>query len=127
MWFTLATLSGQPLTIFGDGKQVRDVLYVTDLVEAYDAFYNSTLRKGVFNTGGGPDNTLSLLELLAILAELTGLRSELSFADWRPSDQKVYISDLSRIRDALGWTPKVGPREGMERIVEWARTLSMSE
>jgi len=127
MWFTLATLGRQPLTIFGDGKQVRDVLYVTDLVEAYDAFYRSDLRQGVFNTGGGPDNTLSLLELLDILDELTGIRSELSFADWRPSDQKVYISDLSRIRDTLGWTPKVGPQEGMERIVEWARTLSMGE
>lgn len=118
-WFTIATVLGKPITIYGDGKQVRDVLYVTDLVEAYDRFIQSKIKRGVFNTGGGTKNTMSLLELLDILEKLTGKRSKISFSDWRPSDQKVYISDISQVQEALGWKPKTGPEEGVKNIVEW--------
>ena len=118
-WFTIATALGKPLTIYGNGKQVRDVLYVTDLVKLYDLFLKSKLKHGVFNTGGGPQNTLSLLELLDILEELTGKRSNISYDDWRPSDQKVYISDITQANKALGWEPKTSPKEGVKKLVKW--------
>lgn len=115
-WFVIATLTDRPLTIYGDGKQVRDVLYVKDLVEAFDKFLNSNLKHEVFNIGGGPENTLSLLELLE---ELTGRRPKISFADWRLADQKVYISDITKAKEKLGWKPEISPREGVKRLVKW--------
>lgn len=120
-WFAIATLLDRPLTIYGDGKQVRDVLYVTDLVAAFDAFVESDLPLGVFNMGGGPSNTLSLLELLEILEDLVGRKPRVSFSEWRPGDQKVYISDIGSVRAALGWIPAVPPANGIRSLVEWTR------
>ncbi len=119
VWFTISTILGKPLTIYGDGKQVRDILYVEDLIRAYDLFVNSDLKSDVFNIGGGPNNTISLLELLNMLKKLTGKRNSIKFDNWRPSDQKVYISDISKIRKKLNWEPKVKPEDGIKRLVEW--------
>jgi len=118
-WFVIATLTSRPITIYGNGKQVRDILYVNDLVSAFNAFINSKLKHEVFNIGGGPKNTLSLLELIDLLKELTGRSLEISFTDWRPVDQKVYISDMSRAEKLLNWTPLVGPREGISKLTKW--------
>jgi CDP-paratose 2-epimerase len=118
-WFTIATLLGKPITIYGDGKQVRDVLYVSDLVRAFDMFLTSNLKHEIFNIGGGPKNSLSLMELLDLLKQLVGKRPEISFADWRPADQKVYISDISKAVEKLGWRPQVDPEEGVKRLVGW--------
>jgi CDP-paratose 2-epimerase len=120
-WFAIATILGKPITIYGDGKQVRDVLYVDDLVSVFDSFINSGLRQGVFNIGGGPENTISLLELLDLLEGLTGKRSEVKFAPWRPSDQKVYVSDTAQVRKKLNWEPTVNPQQGVERLVAWVK------
>jgi len=120
-WFAIAALLNKPITIYGDGKQVRDVLYVKDLIRAYDLFINSNLKQAVFNIGGGPENTLSLLELLDLLEGLTGKRAKISYENWRPSDQKVYISDISKVKEKLRWNPRVGPREGVNKLVEWVR------
>lgn len=120
-WFTIAALLGKPITIYGDGKQVRDVLYVEDLVAAYRAFLDSDLPHAVFNMGGGPEFTMSLHELLDILKAQTGVTPAISYADWRPSDQKVYISDIGKARRMLGWAPKVRPEEGVGRLIEWVR------
>lgn len=117
-WFAKAVLEGLPITIYGNGKQIRDALYVEDLVKAYDLFAESDLNFGVFNTGGGITNTISLLELIALLEEITGRRTEVSYADWRPSDQKVYVSDIDRLRRTLGWQPETGVEDGVKKLVD---------
>ena len=119
--FLLSALRNREITIYGDGRQVRDVLYVTDLVKAYDAFLSSHLRHGVFNMGGGPANTISLLELLERIQELTGIRPAFRFDRWRNGDQKVYISDISRARAQLKWEPAVGIKEGLNNMVRWIK------
>ena len=118
-WFAIATITGRPLTIYGDGKQVRDVLWVEDVIRAYDAFIESDLAHDVFNLGGGPSFTLSLLELIDLLAERTGRRPKPAYADWRPSDQKVYVSDIRSVRERLAWSPRISPGEGVNRLVAW--------
>jgi len=119
--FILSTLRGEPLTIFGDGRQVRDVLYVEDLIRAYDAFLTDPEGKPrVYNMGGGPANTTSLLELLDVLEAETGERSEVTFDNWREGDQKVYVSDLSRAESELGWVPEVDFQTGLKSFLNWA-------
>lgn len=120
-WFAIAALTGQPISIYGDGKQVRDVLWVEDLVKAYELFLERGPQVGVYNMGGGPQNTLSLLELLEILESEVGRIPQPRFDDWRPSDQKVYISDIRRVQKELGWKPEVGPRDGVSKLVAWIR------
>lgn len=120
-WFTIATLLGKPITLFGDGKQVRDVLYVSDLVRVYDAFIQrrDKIHHGVYNVGGGPNNKMSLLELVEMLKDTTGMKSPISFDKWRPSDQKVYISNISKAALELGWKPEVSPKDGVTKLAEW--------
>jgi len=120
-WFTIATALGKPLIIYGDGKQVRDVLYIDDLITAFAiALDKSSRLKGeVFNIGGGPKNILSLLELLDLLEQLSGKRSKLRFEDWRPSDQKVYITKINKAKEKLGWKPAVTPRQGVQKLLTW--------
>lgn len=120
-WFILAALTGAPLSVFGDGKQVRDVLWVEDLVRAYEAFFLRGPQTGVYNMGGGPGMTLSLLELVDLLEARLGHPIHYGCGPWRPSDQKVYISCIDRARHELGWEPRVGPAEGVERLIAWAQ------
>ena len=118
--FANSTLEGEPLTIFGDGKQVRDVLYVKDLIRAYDAFLSDPDDvPSVYNIGGSPDNSTSLLEFLDLLEEITGSRTDLSFDEWREGDQKVYVSDISRAKQELGWSPRVSFEQGIQKFVDW--------
>lgn len=120
-WFTVRNLLGLPVTIYGDGKQVRDVLHVDDLIAAFDAAIQRIDRVAgnVYNIGGGPANTLSLLELLSLLERISGLKMEHSFDDWRPGDQRVYISDVRRAQRDLGWSPQTPPEVGVERMRAW--------
>jgi len=120
-WFTIATITGRPITIYGDGKQVRDVLYISDLVDAFDAFLkrSKTLTGEVLNIGGGPKNTLSLIELIGLLEKLTGKRSKIRYSEWRPSDQKVYVSDISKAEEKLKWSPKISLTDGLQKLVKW--------
>lgn len=119
-WFIIAALKGLPLKIYGDGKQVRDMLYVEDLVKAYDAFASSnTVMHGVWNIGGGPNFTLSLNECMDLLEANLGVKIERSYHDWRPSDQRIYTSDIRPLKDELGWEPTVTPEQGLTKVSEW--------
>jgi CDP-paratose 2-epimerase len=117
-WFAIATIMGKEITIYGDGKQVRDILHVEDLVDAVEKFIFSE-NVGVFNIGGGVENSISLLELLKLLEDLTRTRPRVSFTTWRKSDQKVYISNIRKAKELLGWKPKIGVKEGIKRLVIW--------
>lgn len=121
-WFIIATLFNRQITVFGNGKQVRDMLYVEDLVEAFNLFINSKLERGLFNIGGGEYNTISLLEFLDELKVLTGKKPRVKFSDWRPSDQKVYISDTSKVEKTLGWSAKTDVKSGIKKLYEWIRS-----
>lgn len=122
-WFLIAALSGRPITLYGDGRQVRDVLYVDDLLALYDAAIARAPKAAgrIFNAGGGPANTLSLRELLAWINGRLGLDLRPRRADWRPGDQKVYISDISRARRALGWNPENDVPDGLEKLLGWLK------
>jgi len=121
-WFIIACLHNKPVTIFGDGKQVRDLLYVTDLVAAYEKFIKSKTKNELFNIGGGRDNTISLLEFVDKIQKETGKKLKIKFSHWRPSDQKVYVSDIGKIKSKLGWQPKVSVDEGISRLVKWVKS-----
>jgi CDP-paratose 2-epimerase len=119
--FLLQARSGQPITIYGDGMQVRDVLYVEDLVDAFIlASGNASRLSGrAFNVGGGPSNAISLLELIDLIAELEGGRPYVNFQGWRVGDQRYYVSDTTALEQAAGWRPQVGVREGVRKLHRW--------
>ena len=119
--FLLAALRGEPLTIYGDGMQVRDVLFVDDLVDAMLLAQANcdTLRGRAFNIGGGAANTTSLLELLDLIGELTGERPLSRLEPWRTADQRYYVSDIRAFSRLTGWTPRIGVRRGVGLLLEW--------
>jgi CDP-paratose 2-epimerase len=122
--FLIRALHGEPITLYGDGRQVRDVLYVDDLLELYDNAIDRRAEIGgrVYNVGGGPTRTTSLLEFLDHLRKTEGLEVEVDFGDWRPGDQRVYVSDLGRVREELGWTPSTDITDGTRRLRDWLET-----
>jgi CDP-paratose 2-epimerase len=123
-WFSIRALQQKAVTVYGDGKQVRDVLYVDDLVAAYDAAVRNIKRTAgrAYNIGGGPANTISLLELINLLNRSFGTELECSFEDWRPGDQPVFISRISRAKADFGWEPRVGVEQGVKRLIEWIQS-----
>jgi CDP-paratose 2-epimerase len=122
-WFTIATALGKPITIYGDGKQVRDVLFVDDLVDCFSAAIDKIdeVKGKVFNIGGGPRNTMSLEELLLKLERLSGKKIERRYEDWRPGDQRIFICDVSKAEKELGWKPQTSPDAGVETLSGWVR------
>lgn len=123
-WFAIRALQGYPVTVYGDGKQVRDALFIDDLVAAFDAAARRLTKTSgeVYNIGGGPENTLSLLELLSILEQELAMRPFYTFDKWRTGDQLVFVTDIRKAHRDLGWQPKVGVSEGVSRLVAWLRT-----
>lgn len=121
--FILTAIKNKTLTIYGNGKQVRDVLFIDDLVKAYDsAISNIDKIKGeIFNVGGGPKNTISLLELIEEIEKLNGKKINLKFENWRPGDQKIYVSDISKAKRILGWSPKINTESGIKKLFDWLK------
>ncbi len=119
--FMIRAIEGSPIVIYGDGMQVRDALFVEDLVDALLLAQEdmAAIRGRAFNIGGGPENSVSLLEVLDIIAELRGARPRLRFEDWRPADQRYYVSDVRAFEAATGWRPRTGVREGLSRLHSW--------
>jgi|ERR1039458_950466 CDP-paratose 2-epimerase len=120
-WFTIAAVLGKQVTIFGDGKQVRDLLWVDDLVSLYLAALAKpeTTAGKVYNAGGGAANTLSLLELVSLIEARLGRPLNPLVTDWRPGDQKIFIADCARLAEELDWKPRVSPEQGVNLLFDW--------
>lgn len=121
-WFLISALKNRDITIFGDGKQVRDILYIDDLVNAYDMVIKNIKKTSgnIYNIGGGPENTLSIwLELQKYLEKVHGKKVPVKFAKARSADQRVYISDIRAAGKDFNWKPKISVEEGISRVYKW--------
>lgn len=119
--FVIRALAGHTVVIYGDGMQVRDILYIDDLLNALITAQENigAISGRAFNIGGGPDNTVSLLELIDIISELNGARPRLRFEPWRPADQRYYVSDTRAFSSVTGWRADTGVRAGVCRLHSW--------
>jgi CDP-paratose 2-epimerase len=119
--FLIQALKEKSIVLYGDGKQVRDILFVDDLVNALLlAQMNIEKLSGkAFNIGGGVNNTVSLLELVELIKKISGIKLSYNFSEWRPGDQKYYVSDFKAFQVATGWAPKVSTKEGLRMLYNW--------
>lgn len=117
----ISAYHGKPITIYGDGKQVRDILYVDDLVGAYLKAVEkiADVAGQVYNIGGGRENSLSLLEYIRLLEKKVGRKLKVKYAPWRPGDQKVFIANTAKLKKELGWTPKTPFKKGIDNLLNW--------
>lgn len=119
--FAIRTMLGWPLNVYGTGKQVRDILYATDVAEAFHAFYECQVP-GIYNIGGGMDNAISLVECIDLIAAITGRRPEVAFSPGRYGDLHYFVCDSTKADRVLGWRARVRPREGVARLVDWIQS-----
>jgi CDP-paratose 2-epimerase len=123
-WMIIAAVTNRPLTIFGDGKQIRDLLHVQDLINAYDAAIAKIdiVRGQVYNLGGGPENTMSIwIEFAPMLEKMLGKSLPVIRSDWRPGDQKVFVADIRKAGIELGWKPIIGIENGIHSLFDWVK------
>jgi CDP-paratose 2-epimerase len=123
-WFVIAAITDKPITIFGNGKQVRDILYVEDLMNAFDVAVESidNVSGEIFNIGGGPENTLSVWqEFGSKLEGMLGKKIPIKWGEWRPGDQSIYVSDIRKAESELGWRPRVNVEDGLARLIKWVQ------
>jgi len=123
-WFVIAAESGRPITIYGNGKQVRDALNVEDLVGAYIAAARNIDKTAgeVYNVGGGPENTLSIWrEFGPMLEEFLGKDIPVGHAEWRPGDQEIFVCNISKAKEHFGWKPLISVKEGVRDLFEWVK------
>jgi CDP-paratose 2-epimerase len=121
-WFIIALTLGKKITIYGNGKQVRDLLFIEDLIEAYDlAAKNIKRTKGqIYNIGGGNKNTVSIwFDFRPILEELFKKKIDAKFSNWRPGDQPIYVSDIRKAKRDFGWEPRTNVRQGIKKLYDW--------
>lgn len=120
-WFSISSIFDKEFTIYGDGKQVRDVLHVYDLIDLYKSIIgNVDICVGkIYNIGGGSLNTMSLLELIELIKNKLDKDLKYNFSDWRPGDQKIYVSDINKIKSEIGWEPKINTNEGVGMMIDW--------
>ena len=125
-WFTIAAMLNKEITVYGNGKQIRDVLHVEDLIEAYfGVIEKSDVISGEsLNIGGGPENTLSLLELLGYLESTLEKKITPLWDDWRPGDQPVFVCDLEKAKRTIGWEPKISVEDGVIKLISWVKDHS---
>ena len=122
-WFVIAAVLNRPITVYGDGKQVRDVLFIEDLIAAYQLAWDniSEASGSIYNIGGGPSNTISLLDLIEVLRAEVNPNLDISYDDWRPGDQPVYVSDIARAGTELRWRPEVSWEDGVRKLIAWVK------
>jgi len=118
--FAIRTLLGLPLTIFGTGKQLRDILYASDAARAFEAFYDRQ-NPGIYNIGSGQASMISLRESIALIEKLTGKTADVHYGEGRFGDLHYFVTDHSRFTQATGWQPAVRPAEGVAKLVEWVQ------
>ena len=124
--FVHSIIKNRPMTIYGDGTQVRDLLDARDLC----AFYSTVIqnidktRGEIYNVGGGPHNQRNLLEVIEQIGKLTNRKPKYTFADWREGDQTYYVSDITKAKKALDWEPNIGFDRGLNELIAWAETVN---
>jgi len=124
--FVHSILKDRPLTIYGDGTQVRDLLDARDLSVLYSTVIDkiAITRGEIYNVGGGPENQRNLLEVIDQIGEVTGRKPRFSHAAWREGDQKYYVSDVSKAKRVLGWEPQVDFDRGLRELIAWAESIN---
>ena len=124
--FVHSILHDRPLTIYGDGTQVRDLLDARDLSRLYELVIDriADARGEIYNAGGGPDNQRNLLQVIEAVGRLTEKKPIYSFADWREGDQAYYVSDITKLQQQLGWRPDISFDQGLHDLVRWAATAA---
>lgn len=127
-WFAIAAVTGAPITIFGDGYQVRDLLWIDDLCALYRAAIENVdkVKGQVYNIGGGPANALSVVEVVKMLERIHGTPLNPGSGAWRPGDQRIFIADTTKITRDLGWKPQMRAADGVEALARWVNE-SVSE
>ncbi|MEN3013169.1 MAG: GDP-mannose 4,6-dehydratase [Endomicrobiia bacterium] len=120
-YFCIQANFNKPITIYGDGKQVRDVLYIDDLINAYWLAYKNRNKVSgeVFNIGGGKKNVLSIVEFIKYLEKKFNKKIKYKYAPWRPGDQKYFVSDNKKLKKILNWQPRVNFEKGVEKLISW--------
>ncbi|MEM8861026.1 MAG: SDR family NAD(P)-dependent oxidoreductase [Chloroflexota bacterium] len=121
-WFIIAALKNRPISIYGNGKQVRDVLFIDDLLDAYELMVENinTTAGQIYNIGGGPEHTISIWqEFGPLLEEFLGKEIPVTYETWRPGDQPIYVSDIRKAKTDFGWEPKVSVPEGVQKLAAW--------
>lgn len=116
--FAIRNILGLPLTIFGTGKQLRDILYATDVAKAFDFFFRKQ-KPGIYNIGGGKETMLSLLECIKMIEEISGKKAIAKLDKDRFGDLRYYVSDYSKFQNATGWKPEIMPKEGITNLIKW--------
>ena len=119
-WLIIQSYFDKKIKIFGDGKQVRDVLFINDLVRLFYKLSKSKKNTNkIYNVGGGIKNSLSLLELIEILDKKLNKKNKYKKFNWRPGDQKIFISNISKIKNEYNWYPKINVSQGLDKVINW--------
>jgi len=118
--FAIRNVLDMPLTIFGTGKQLRDILFATDVARAFHCFYEKQVP-GIYHIGGGEKTMISLLECIKLIDEISGKKSNVGFDKDRFGDLRYFVSDISKVREKLGWEPEVMPKEGVRKLIDWIK------
>ena len=116
--FAIRTIMGHPLTIFGTGKQARDILYIDDLMEAFDSFYKKQ-KSGVYNIGGGKQTLISLTECISLIEDILGCKAKVKFRKGRFGDLVYFACDTSKAKKNLNWQARILPKEGVTNLIRW--------